>query len=163
MICVSCLEFFKFPHHLIKAVIKGVVFIVALIYEKIEIENCVQFLAIIGSEHFIHFNACAAAFAHSVNIIITECFFAHFVQIFMQTRAVKIILGALITRQNSEESIGIRQAGSFADKVDNIHPEAVYSLIKPPAHHFINTVSHIFVFPIQIHLLFGEKVHCPLI
>ena len=83
-------------------------------------------------------------------------------QILLQVRPPEIVLAA-VTDDLAHKRVAIGQALGFGDEVNHIHPEAVNTLFKPPADHFRHLGAHFGIVPIQIHLLGGEQVQCPLV
>ena len=81
----------------------------------------------------------------------------------MKTRTVEIMLNALEAHERSDKLMTVRQTGGFGNEADNIKAEAVNALFKPPVDHIVKVAAQVFVFPVEVHLLFAEKVKRPLL
>ncbi len=81
----------------------------------------------------------------------------------MQARTVKIMLNAPEAHECANGFVSVRKTGSFGNEADYVKAEAVNTLFKPPINHVIKVAAKIFVFPVEIHLLFCEKMKSPLL
>ena len=81
----------------------------------------------------------------------------------MKTRTVEIMLNALEAHERSDKLLTVRQTGGFGNEADYVKTEAVNALFKPPVDHIVKLAAQVFVFPVEIHLLFAEKMKRPLL
>ena len=98
----------------------------------------------------------ASCLADGQKVIFRQHAAVHFLQELVDPRAV-VDVGA-VEAKVAHGGLAIREALILGDHADNVHTEAVDSLLAPPGHHVEDLVTDLRVLPIEVGLLFGEEV-----
>ena len=93
-------------------------------------------------------------FAHHKAVIVREHIFSEFCQVFLDMRAVKVVLHAGGGRQRK----AIGQSFFFGNEGDDILAEAVHTQVEPKAHNVLDFVAHLRVIHVEVRLLFGKDM-----
>ena len=134
----------------------------ARVLQRVEVEHHVQLRAALRGEHFGHLHAQARRLAHSDGVVTAKALPPHLCQIFVQARAVKIMLDAPQADGSRQRLAAVSQA-VLRDQVDDVHAETVHALGQPPVDHVIDLAAQRGVIPVQVHLLFAEQVQRPFV
>ena len=99
------------------------------------------------------FRGNAGTFRHGHNIVLTQNFPIHLLQILVKPGMRSIISRPFSVLFLDRIFSKLGKAHVFGNKRDRIHPESIHALIKPKSNHVIDLLSHLCIFPIEIRLL----------
>ena len=125
-----------------------------------ELKDHVQFPAVVSGILFRFFDRHARRFAYRNDIVFRKHLFVHFLQKLMDPRAIAAVFHRIAV--NPAMHLGIRIALILGNKIDHIHTEAVNAFFEPARHHVIHFMTDLFVFPVQVRLLFSKQMQIPL-
>ena len=124
----------------------------------LKLENHVQLCALGIGIFFCLFQSDAGAFANGHDVILGKNTPVHFLQVFVDTGPVAGAVGNHAVGIQVAVQGQIGHTVGLGDHGDNIHAEAVDTLVAPPGHHVENLIPDFGIFPVQIRLLLGEAV-----
>ena len=108
---------------------------------ELKLEHHAELLAVVAGIFLCLFDRHAGALAHSHQVVVREHARVHFLQIFVLVRAVRgADLAALFG--------GLKEFRRLRDQADDIHAEAVDTLLAPPVHHIEHGVADLRVIPV---------------
>ena len=122
----------------------------------LKLEDHSQLGAIVVCVFLCLFDCYACSFTNGEQIVMGEDTPVHFLKIFMDMRAV-----AYVGSQGAVQSVldrSVREGGILGNHADNIHAEAIDSLLAPPVHHVKDLIADLGIFPVQIRLFSGKTV-----
>ena len=99
----------------------------------------------------------AGAFAHRQQVVAGQDLPVHLLQIAVDVGAIDHI-GAEIAVLAAGLQLSVRHLGGLGNHADDIHAEAVHSLVAPPAHHLKNFLPNGRIVPVQVGLKIAEGV-----
>jgi len=128
----------------------------AIEIHMLKLEDHAQLTAIHIGVFFSFLDGDSRSLADCDRIIVGKHFTPHFLQVIVDFRTIGYIrLGIAITVRPDDT---IRKIGVLGNQADDIHAEAVYTSIQPPAHHGVDGLSHLGTFPVEIRLVRGKEV-----
>lgn len=139
--------------------------LVALVFEAdvLELEHHFEFAAfgVGGQERVVRGNTGGFADVDEGLRVFREDFAAHFLHEFVEART------GHDHRESGAETVlrgwTVRKALGLRDEVDDVHAETVDAAVEPPAHHVVNGLADLGVFPIEVGLLAREHVEVELL